>query len=215
MPSAAQRSSTSWTGASRRERELARDRRVVEKLDAVDRGERLARIRGAADHQLAQLDQAALAEPDQVEDAAERDQRLRGADVVGRLLAADVLLARLEREDETAAAVDVGRLAGDAARHAADVLLGRAEESERRAAEVEAPAERLALPHRDVDPALAGRPEHAERHRVDRGDRQRAGVVRGRGERGEVLDAAEEVRVLDEDGGGLVVERFGRARPRR
>ena len=161
-----------------RDRELAGNRRIVEELDAVDRGERLPRVGGAPDHELAELDQAALAEPDEVEDAAERDQRLRGADVVGRLLAADVLLARLQREDEAAPAVDVGGLAGDPARHAADVLLGRAEEAERRAAEVEAAAERLPLPHRDVDPALARRPEHAQGHRVDRGDRHRAGVVR-------------------------------------
>ena len=67
---------------------------------------------------------------------------------MGRLLAADVLLAGLQREDEAAAAVDVARLAGDPARHAADVLLGRGEEAERGAAEVEPVAERLALAER-------------------------------------------------------------------
>ena len=80
---------------------------------------------------------------------------------MGRLLAADVLLARLEREHEAAAAVDVGRLAGDPAGHPAQVLLGRGEESERRAAVVEPAAERLALAEGDVDAALAGRPQDA------------------------------------------------------
>ena len=109
----------------------------------------------------------AAAEPGQVDDAGERVERLRGADVRGRLLAADVLLARLQRQHEAAAAVDVARLAGDAARHPAQVLLARGEEAERRAAEVEAVAERLALADGDVDAALAGRREDAERDRVD------------------------------------------------
>jgi hypothetical protein len=85
------------------------------------------------------------AEPRQVDDARQRVERLGGADVVRRLLAADVLLARLEREHEPAAAVDVGGLAGDAARHAAQVGVGGGEEAERRPAEVQAVAERLAL----------------------------------------------------------------------
>ena len=126
---------------------------------------------------------------------------------MGGLLAADVLLAGLEREDEAAAAVDVGGLARDAAGHAAQVLLGGGEEAERRAAEVEAAAERLALADGDVHPALARRSQDAERDRVDRGDAERARLVGGGGERLEVLDPAEEVGVLDEDRGGLVVER--------
>ncbi len=134
---------------------------------------------------------------------------------MGRLLAADVLLAGLQGEDEAAAAVGVGRLAGDPPGHPAQVLLGRGEEAERRPAEVEPVAERLALADGDVDAALAGRAQDAERDRVDRGDAERAGVVGGRGERLEVLDRAEEVRVLDEDGGGLVVERRGQLARRR
>ena len=66
------------------------------------------------------------------------------------------------------------RLARDPARHPAQVLLGGGEEAERRAAEVEPVAERLALPDRDVDAALARRAQDAERDRVDRGDRERA-----------------------------------------
>ena len=138
-----------------------------------------------------------------------------GADVVGRLLAADVLLAGLQREHEAAAPVDVRGLARDPAGHPAQVLLGGREEAERRTAEVEAVAERLALADRDVDAALARRPEHAERDRVDGGDAERARLVGGARQRLEVLDRAEEVRVLDEDGGGLVVEGLGELRRRR
>ena len=46
----------------------------------------------------------------------------------------------------------------------------RGEEAERRAAEVQAVAERLALADADVDAALAGRLQDAERDRVVRAD---------------------------------------------
>src|SRR5919106_1375988 len=91
------------------------------------------------------LDEPLPAEPAEVDDAGERVQRLRGADVGRRLLAADVLLARLQRQHEAALAVDVDRLAGDAAGHAAQMLLRGGEEPERGAAEVEPVAEGLPL----------------------------------------------------------------------
>src|SRR5207247_10037100 len=75
-------------------------------------------------------------------------------------------LAGLQRQDEAAAAVDVARLARDAPGHAAQVRLGGGEEPEGRPAEVQAVAERLALADADVDAALTGRLENAERDRV-------------------------------------------------
>ena len=128
---------------------------------------------GAGEQQLAELDDPAAAEPGQVDDAGERVQRLRGADVRGRFLAADVLLARLQRQHEAAAAVDVDGLAGDPARHPAQVLLAGGEQAERGPAEVEPVAERLALADGDVDAAFAGRAQDAERDRVDLGDDDR------------------------------------------
>jgi hypothetical protein len=68
------------------------------------------------------------------------------------------------------------------------------------------PSDRLA----EGDVALlAGRPEHAERHRVDGDDEQRAVLLGGGAERLDVLDRAEEVGALQEDGGGLAVDRPG------
>ena len=193
-------------GSVEADRELAGDRRVVQQLDPVDRGQALARVGGAADQQLAQLDDPAAAEPGEVDRPGERVQRLRRADVVGRLLAADVLLAGLQREHEAAPAVGVGGLAGDPPGHPAQVLLGRGEEAERGAAEVEPVAERLALADRDVHPALARRTQDPEGGRVDRGNAERILGVRGRRQRFQVLDRAEEVRVRDEDGGDVGVD---------
>ena len=196
------------------DRELAHHRLVVQRRDPVDRGQPLAGVRGALEHQLGQLDDPALAQPAQVDHAGERVQRLRGADVRGGLLAADVLLARLQGEHEPALAVDVLGLAGDPPRHPAHQRLGGGEEAERRAAEVEPVAERLALADRDVDPALAGGLEQGERERVARRDAQRAGVVGRSGDRCQVLDGAEEVRLLDDHRADLVVE-LGQLRWRR
>ena len=130
MPSSASWSSTASDGRVELDRELAEDRCVEEQLDAVDGCERLAGVGRALEHQLAELDDALPAEPAEVDHAGQRVQRLAGADVAGRLLATDVLLAGLQRQHPAAAAVDVGRLTGDAAGHAADQLLGCGEESE-------------------------------------------------------------------------------------
>ena len=155
MPRSAQRSSTRSDRRIEAQGELARDRRIVQQLHPRDRGEPLARVGGAPDQQLAQLAEALAAEPGEVDRRRQRVQRLRGADVVGRLLAADVLLAGLQGEDEAAAAVDVVGFAGDPPRHPADQLLRAAEEAEGGAAEVEPVAERLPLAEGDVGAALA------------------------------------------------------------
>ena len=101
---------------------------------------------------------------------AESVERLGGADVGGGLLAADVLLAGLKGEHESAAAVDVYGFAGDAAGHPPQVLLAGGEEPEGGSAEVQAVAQRLTLADRDVHTALAGRGEDAERDGIDLGD---------------------------------------------
>ena len=190
-----------------RDRELADDWLRVKDADVVDRGQALTRVSGSADEQLTELDEPAASEPGEVDDAGERVQRLRRADVRRSLLAADVLLARLQRQNEPAAAVDVDRLAGDAARHPSHVLVARGEEAERRAAEIEAVSERLALADADVDAELAGRLENAERQRVRAADDERATLARGPDQQLRVLDRAEEVRLREEDGADVLVDR--------
>ena len=142
-------------------RELADHRLLAERLHALDRAQRLARVVRAREQQLPELDDPGAAQPRQVDDGGERVERLRGADVRGRLLAANVLLARLQRQHEPAPPVDVDGLPGDAPGHPTQVLLAGREEAERRTAEVEAVAERLPLAHRDVHAALARRLEDA------------------------------------------------------
>ena len=122
-----------------------------------------------------------------------------------------MLLARLQREHEAALAVEIGRLADDAARQAADELRARGEEAVVRAAVALGVADRLALADRHVAAVGAGRLEHAERGEVDVGDGERARLAGGGRERGRVLEAAEEVR-LREDHGRCVLRRRRNAR---
>ena len=49
------------------DRELAHDGLLVQQLDAVERRERCARVGGALEQQLAELDEPAAAEPAQVD----------------------------------------------------------------------------------------------------------------------------------------------------
>ena len=65
-----------------RDRELAYDRLLVQRAHAVERGEALAGVGGALEHELTELTEPAPPQPGEVDDAAERVKRLRGADVV-------------------------------------------------------------------------------------------------------------------------------------
>ncbi len=186
--------------------ELADDRPLVQLLNAVEPRERLARIVRPRQQELAQLDDPGPPEPRQVDDPGQRVEGLRRADVRGGFLAADVLLAGLQRQHEPPLPVHVQSLSGDSPGHAPQILLAGGEQAEGRAAEVEAVAERLALPHGDVDAALARRPEDAERDGIDLADHDGtpAGVRRpgglGGGAQGlRVLHGAVEVG-LGEDG---------------
>ena len=148
------------------------------------------------------------AEPRQVDESAEREQRLIRRDVRRRLLAADVLLARREREHVATPSVDVGGLAHDAAGHAAHVLCAAGEEAVVRPAVAtgRCPAPwpspiAIAQPYR---PGASSTPSET---RVDMGDGQRARVDgRGREVRGR-LEAAEEVRLLEDHGRGVLRRR--------
>src|SRR5581483_2757043 len=96
----------------------------------------------------------------------ERQQRLVRRDVRRRLLATDVLLARLQRQHETALARRVDGLADDAARQPPDELGARGEEAVVRPAVAHGVAGRLALADRHRAAVVARRLENAERDEV-------------------------------------------------
>ncbi len=97
--------------------------------------EALRRIRGflsAGDRELAE---ALLAEKAQEDECGQGAESLIRADVGGRLLPSDVLLARLEGEDEALPSLGVHGAAGDAPGHLAHVLATRGHEAQIRSAE--------------------------------------------------------------------------------
>ena len=199
-PRSRQRAITRSTGASSATRELAHDRLVVDRRDPVEREQPLAGVGGALEHQLGELDDPAPPQPAEVDDPGERVQRLRGADVRGRLLAADVLLAGLQREHEPALAVQVAGLAGDPAgtrRISASVAAKKPNDGPPKSSRLPSV---WPSPDRDVDAALPGRAQQRQRQRVAAAQMHSApDVVGGVGDlRLEVLDRAEEVRLGDD-----------------
>ena len=136
-----------------------------------------------------------------------REEHLRGADVAGRLVAPDVLLAGLERHPERRLAVGVLRDADDAARQEALVRLAGGEEGGVRAAVAHRDAEALGVADGDVGAELAGRRQQRQRQQVGGHGDQRPRLVRGRAEGAEVADGAV--------GGGILQQRADHARRER
>ena len=114
-----------------------------------------------------------------------------------------MLLPRLEREHEGAPSVDVHGLADDTSRHAPDEVVPRREEAVVRAAVGLPVPGRLPLADRHGAAVRSRRLEDAERHRVDVRDRERTRVRRSLGQIGRLLEAAEEVRLLEDHGGRI------------
>src|SRR5439155_21144002 len=125
-------------------------------------------------------------------------------DVRRRLLAPDVLLARLEGEDIAALARGVYRLADDPAWHPADELGAGGDEAVVRASVGLVVARSLALADRERAAVRARCFEHAERNRIDVRHRQGPGLVRCRREVRSRLQAAEEVRLLEDHARGVL-----------
>ncbi|GAA3420666.1 hypothetical protein GCM10018952_64650 [Streptosporangium vulgare] len=126
------------------------------------------------------------------------EQHLRGADVAGGLLAADVLLAGLEREPVRGAPVGVLGDAHQAARQLALEAVADRHVGGVRAAEAEGDAEALRGADRDVGAELAGRGQEGEGQQVGGGDHLGAARVGGVGDGAEVADPAAGTGILHE-----------------
>ena len=107
---------------------------------------------------------------DRIHAGDDAQQDLRRADVAGRLLAPDVLLAGLERQPQRRPGAAVDRDADDAARHGAAVRLVGGEEGGVGAAVAQRHAEALGAADRDVGAEFAGRGQQDQAQQVG-GDR--------------------------------------------
>ena len=121
--------------ARRADDELVEDGRGVGEREAFERGYPPARVGRLLRALFGHLLQTLPPHRRQVDGRGQGDEALVGADVGGRLLAADVLLARGERQDEAAAALFVVSLADEAAGNLARETVARGEEPDERAAD--------------------------------------------------------------------------------
>ena len=102
----------------------------------------------------------------EIDRAPESHQGLVGADVGSGFLAADVLLAGLQGEDEGAASLRIGGLPDDAAGEFAHPLASAGHKAHVRAAVAKGYAEALAVSHCDVGAPFGGGLHHGECGRV-------------------------------------------------
>ena len=130
-----------------------------------------------------------------------------GADVRGRLFAADVLLAGRKRQHEALPPVGVHGPAAQPARRLAHIFVAGGEQAEIGPAEIQAVADRLALADHDVGAHGAGRFDQAERENFghDR-DQQHALGAAGVRQGSKIAQIAEEIRVLHHDAGQAAIQ---------
>ena len=107
-----------------------------------------------------------------------REKHLRRADVTRRFVAADVLLARLQREAIAGPPVGIVRNADEPSRHVPFVCIARREIGGVRSAETERNAEALRVADGDIGAEFARRLQQRERQNIRRDDDERAGFVR-------------------------------------
>src|ERR1700694_3006683 len=133
---------------------------------------------------------------DGVHPRGDREQHLRGADVAGGLLAADVLLARLQGHPQSWSPSLVLRDPDDPAGEIALELIARREERGVRPAVAERHPEALRVADGDVGAPLAGRHEQREREQIGGYSYQRPGGMGRVAQRAVVTDGTVGGRVL-------------------
>ena len=169
--------------------------------------ERRDEIVGARDAGARDARKARGPEERKVDRRGRHQESLVGADVRSRLGAADVLLARLQRQREAGRALGIDRATGDAPRHLAHVLHAAGHEADVGAARGQRHAKGLRIAAGDVGAAVAPfarRCEERERHRIHGRDDERAVRARPARERIHILELAEEIRLRDHDRGDVL-----------
>src|SRR2546422_9976378 len=141
--------------------------------------------------------EAIRAEHGHVRRGRDREERLIRTDVRHRLLAADMLLARLEGHAERAVALCVSCQTDHASGHFPDVLLTTREDSEKRTSEVHLRTERLPFSDDDVRSEIPPRTDDRLRARIHPDDEN--AVRHGSNFLELFFESAKEIRVLDVD----------------
>ena len=142
---------------------------------------------------------AVRAVPHRVHAGHHRQEHLGGADVARRLLAPDVLLARLQCESQRRAAGAVGAHADEPSRQRAGVSVAAGEVGGVRTAEAHRDAEPLRRADHQVGTERAGRGEQHESQRVGGDDDDATRGVHALDDRRRIAHGARRPRVGEED----------------
>ena len=167
----------------------------------ADRGERRLQLGRAGRPERRHVAQPVRTDGGQVDRGGQREERLVGADVAGRLVAPDVLLAGAHGHDERAPAVEVGGHPDQPAGDLPDERVGRGQDPEIRSAVLRRDAQRLPLAGGDIGSVRTGRGQDGEADRLDDRDEERAGGMRQPADLGHRLEQAEEIRLRGDDPG--------------
>ncbi len=116
-----------------------------------------------------------------------------------------MLLARLQGHDKGPPPLGVRSHPDKPARHAAHVPLTAGEEAQVRAAELQGAAQRLPLAHHDIRPQFPRRLQHPQGDGIGRHNQQCALFMGDLSRSLQTLQAAEEVRILKDHAGGVLV----------
>ena len=189
------------------QRELFEERAGEEQFAAFDLLQSVGGIVGFAAAEFGDFFQAAWAEQRQIDRRTQCQQALVRADVAHRTRAADVLFACLQVEEEAALAVAIDRLADQPARHLANEFLAAGEDAEIRPTELEWDAKPLSFRDGDVGPEFTRPLEQPDADRVERLDEKRASLMSDGSDLLDILQSAEEVRVLNDHARGRLVDR--------
>src|SRR5690606_6376319 len=136
--------------------ELVEERHIEGKFESVELRQPVGEVMRVLVAGAGNLPESFRSEARHVDGRGRRHQALVRADVAGRLLAADMLFARLERQHVSALALRVGGDTGDTARHLANERLPAAEQANVRATIALGHAQRLPFRRDDIRSQLPG-----------------------------------------------------------
>ncbi len=154
------------------------EERVVDNLDSP-RPERLGQSAGVAVHPFGNGSETFRSVVRRVETRDDGEEHLCGADVARRLLPANMLLTRLERQAQRGSSRGVARHPHEAARQGALVRLSTREEGRVGTAVAERDSETLGTPDHEIGTDLTRGSHHGQREQIHRhGDQRTRGVRR-------------------------------------
>src|SRR5258706_11356324 len=156
--------------------------------------------------ELGNLTQAMFAKHAQINRSGKREQTLIGANIAGGAFTFDMLFARCEREDVGTLPAIINRFANETPCHLVDEILARREKADAGSAIPHWDAQRLTIAHDDIRTHRARSLEHRQRSGICDDANQRALCMNSVDEFGVIVNASEEIRILDDNEASVFID---------